>query len=125
MPGQRADFWIRIAATGLDSFIIAFIGLIINFQKLPVYKAELAHLLGSVWVWLFLGLVLYHWPLTAFKGQTVGKKLFHIKVVSAKGGKLGIGRAFLREFVGKPIASTIGLSEFCSGDGCRTLLCRN
>lgn len=30
LPGQNAGFWIRIAACGVDSFIIAFIGLIIN-----------------------------------------------------------------------------------------------
>ncbi|MBI4303197.1 MAG: RDD family protein [Chloroflexi bacterium] len=49
----------------------------------------------------------YHWLFIALKGQTVGKILLRIKVVNVQGKKPGVGRAFLREVLGKQVSTIL------------------
>jgi uncharacterized RDD family membrane protein YckC len=94
LPEEQAGFWIRIGAFGLDTFII-----------FPIYFALdfLIHGKNLDWGYPFLLLLLHCWILTGNRGQTIGKRFFGIKVVSLKDEKVGMGRAFLREFIGKPL----------------------
>ena len=48
---------------------------------------------------------LYFWLFTGLTGQTPGKMLIGIKVVDEQGNVPGLGRAALREIVGKPIST--------------------
>jgi len=48
---------------------------------------------------------LYLWLFTGLKGQTLGKMVVGIKVVNAEGSIPGLGRAALREVLGKIISS--------------------
>lgn len=58
------------------------------FIRVPVQNTLLAAVVGF----------LYYWLLTAFwNGQTLGKKLLHLRVTDVSGQKVGIGQAALRE----------------------------
>ncbi|MEU0518562.1 RDD family protein [Streptosporangium sp. NPDC006007] len=60
------------------------------FVQIPVQHTLLASLIGF----------LYYWLLTAFwNGQTLGKKLFGLRVVDVSGRKVGVGQAAIRELV--------------------------
>ena len=48
---------------------------------------------------------LYYWLFTGLKGQTPGKMAVGIKVIDAGGNVPGLGRAALRETVGKIISA--------------------
>jgi uncharacterized RDD family membrane protein YckC len=99
LPGEAAGFWIRFAACGVDSFIVISTFLILSYL---IHGAKLEKVALDIG-WPFLILLLYHWLFTGLKGQTIGKRLFHIKVVGVEDNTLGLGRAFLREVLGKPI----------------------
>ncbi|GHE41284.1 hypothetical protein GCM10017673_49530 [Streptosporangium violaceochromogenes] len=60
------------------------------FVQIPVQHTLLASLVGF----------LYYWLLTAFwNGQTLGKRLFGLRVVDAGGRPVGVGQAAIRELV--------------------------
>lgn len=98
-PGENAGFWMRFAAFGLDSFIV------IPAYYLISYLYHLATLkpMEINYGWPFVYLLVYQGLFTGLKGQTIGKRLFNIKVIDVKSGKLGLARSFLRELLGKPI----------------------
>ena len=103
---ELANFWLRFAACGVDSFIaiaLAYVGVILRWGN------EAPQLYTFHLFWLVAGL--YYWLMTGLRGQTLGKMLFHIKVVNAQGDEPGLARAFLREVLGK-LVSTIVL---CAG----------
>ncbi len=113
---EYAGFWRRMAALLLDGIIIwlALIILTFFFRFNPAFM-RLA--LGSVFVAavsvilslvIFLGPMLYYVLLTGLRGQTVGKMALGIRVVNERGDLPGLGRAALREIVGK-LVSTIAL----------------
>lgn len=60
------------------------------FVQVPVEHTPLASLIGF----------LYYWLLTAFRnGQTLGKRLFGLRVVDVGGRPVGVGQAAVRELV--------------------------
>ena len=93
--GQYAGFWRRFGAATVDFliYLIVFVVIDAQFPNTPEYENS-AILLVPLWP-------LYHWLLIGFRGKTVGKMLFHIKVVNREGKKPGVGRAFLLEVLGK------------------------
>ena len=93
---QYAGFWIRFAAWVIDSFILFVlftVGLVVT---------NLAALAG-VWLLPFV----YYWLFTGLRGQTPGKMVVGVKVVDEHGAVPGLGRAALREVVGKPISAVV------------------
>ncbi len=61
---------------------------------------------GFLFLWLFTLLPwLYYWLFTGLNGQTPGKMLIGIKVVDEQGNVPGLGRAALREIVGKTVST--------------------
>ncbi|KQL46185.1 hypothetical protein AN963_14520 [Brevibacillus choshinensis] len=101
-----AGFWIRVAATMLDSlFLIGINMLIFN----PLRRAwgltdaffSFIDLIEIVFDLLYLIL------LTWWTGQTLGKMILGIRVINARQsrGNLTAGQVFLREVIGKFLSS--------------------
>ncbi|MGW0804212.1 RDD family protein [Nonomuraea sp. NPDC002799] len=103
-PPGLAGRWRRLFAGVLDWIII-------NMLSVPFSWASWDYAWdGSRGIWdrypvehtFLAGLVafLYFWLLQAFwNGQTLGKKLFGMRVVQDNGGKLGVGQAAVRQIV--------------------------
>lgn len=115
MPVKYAGFWIRWAAAFIDSMIVGSIiaaiifgiGYLIKNPKdsepstvffliLPVVQ-----LLVLVLIWAYFVIFTYK------KEATLGKKMFGLKVISAKSEKLSLGQVILRETIGKIISGII------------------
>lgn len=101
---KYASFGRRLVANLLDSAIITcgttIIGLILGFVGgLAGTPLEAISILSSV-VGILLG-VAYWVGFTGIRGQTPGKIALSIKVIGPGGGPPGIGRALLREVIGK------------------------
>lgn len=108
-------FFARWAAYIVDSIIVGFVLLLV---KIPMAMAgmmnpELSLLKQvlfeySVWdIFLYLLSVLYFIILTYYTGQTVGKKLFHLKVVSSDDSKLSLLNVIYRETIGRYLSTVI------------------
>jgi uncharacterized RDD family membrane protein YckC len=101
-PGAPAGTMRRIIATILDSFALWIGVAVLNFFGLPALVA-----------WLPLAVVgAYFVLLTARRGQTFGKLLMGIEVVSAAGRPPSILRVVMRELVGKPAVVLLMLGLF-------------
>ena len=101
-PGRPAGIMRRIVATGLDSFALWIGVAVLNFFGLP-----------ALVTWLPLAVVgAYFVLLTARRGQTFGKLLMGIEVVSGAGRPPSILRVVMRELVGKPVVVVLMLGLF-------------
>ncbi|MBE9918319.1 RDD family protein [Paenibacillus donghaensis] len=93
-----AGFWIRGIALLLDSAILFAVSLLIR-KVTPAPAADTwfstAELITSI-----IGLV-YFVALTCLFGQTIGKKIVGIRVVSQDGGQAGGGKVLVRETIGR------------------------
>ena len=94
---EYVGFWTRFAAWIIDSFIILIIMIITIVATMFVGFVGILVILLLPW--------LYYWLFTGLQGQTLGKKAVGIKVVDGQGDIPGLGRAALREVVGKVISS--------------------
>lgn len=98
---HRAGFWVRLAAFWIDGVIVwAAVKVIVLVARIGgVYlPAELSVILLGACYWV---------ALTGWRGQTVGKALCGLTVVSGDGGPPGFVFAVLRECVGKPISALV------------------
>lgn len=89
-------FWIRLLASIIDSVIVNVAAIILTL---------IAGVPGIVLGWL--GSILYYVLFTGLKGQTPGKMATGIQVVTEGGEVPGVGRAFLREIIGKIISTVV------------------
>jgi uncharacterized RDD family membrane protein YckC len=83
----------RYAAYILDGLILLPFTIFLRVFKIP-----------------FLGWIIvygYHWISTFLYGQTFGKKLFGLRVVSNNKSKITLGRAFIREVLGRFVSAII------------------
>ncbi|UCB43633.1 MAG: RDD family protein [Dehalococcoidales bacterium] len=110
---EYAGFWIRFAASIIDSIIVEAVYFLFAFL---LYRAVIADLyspfISVFWFpipWLLPWL--YYWLFIGLKGQTLGKMAVGIKVINIQGEKPGLGLAALREIVGKLVSSIV----FCLG----------
>jgi uncharacterized RDD family membrane protein YckC len=105
---EFAGFWIRFGATLLDFlFLLGLSFLIFN----PIRRAlgyDLETLSPVDFVETIVDL-LYTTLLTWWSGQTLGKMIVGIRVVSARHarGKLTIGQVLLREVIGKLLSGIV------------------
>lgn len=121
-PAAAADlagFWRRFGGSIIDAFIVVTIyillGILIWLLSLPFMfgsgpgNRPLAYIVftfvGRAWVVALLVPWLYYWLFIGLKGQTPGKMAVGIRVVDRRGDTPGLGRAALREVVGKTVAS--------------------
>ena len=118
-PGREAapvgymGFWIRLAAVLIDGVILMFLVRMIWFvASLPSWLFGM----GIGGSFLFLEVValpcLYMVILTGIWGQTLGKKILGIKVVDDEGQPPGLGKAIIREVIGKFISVVCVLIGF-------------
>ncbi len=99
----------RLGAAFLDAMLLAAIVLAILAAtgRYPTSASftDSARLLAGLW-WFLLVSCLYTVPMTALRGQTVGKMALRIRVAALPdGGAPGFARAFIRWFV--PLAMNI------------------
>lgn len=95
---EYMGFWIRAAAFVIDFVVVSAINLVLTIIGL----VGITFVTGFAYGVLFIGL----------RGQTPGKIALGIKVVNAQGDVPGIGRAALREVVGKIISAIVILLGF-------------
>jgi uncharacterized RDD family membrane protein YckC len=110
MEKPKAGFWLRLVALMIDGFLVLLIQIILG--ALLAYIGSNGfnlHNSASMLVQLFSTIVsLFYWIFfTGYCGQTPGKMLLRIQVVTSDGTTLGYGKAFYREVVGKFISSII------------------
>ncbi|MEV4248453.1 RDD family protein [Streptosporangium canum] len=102
--GRLGGRWRRLFAGILDIIIVGIISSPFTYEsfstvwdadkdifvRIPIQHTFLAAFVGF----------LYYWLLTAFwNGQTLGKKLFGLRVVDIGWGRVGVGQAAVRELV--------------------------
>ncbi len=100
---EYMGFWIRLRASIIDGIIIWFISFVLSpFLLRPIIDPQFSALSSIFWLPLTW---LYYWLFTGIKGQTLGKMVVGIKVVNARGDRVGLGIAALREIVGKTLSA--------------------
>jgi len=118
-PYRYAGFWIRVAATLIDSlFLVGISFLLFNpLRRLMGYTEEVYSPIDVIELIVnFLYFVLLTW----WTGQTLGKMLVGIRVINARNDgqrqRLSLGQVFLREVIGKLLSSIpLGLGYFWVG----------
>ncbi|MGG1660601.1 RDD family protein [Brevibacillus sp. NRS-1366] len=103
---QFAGFWIRVCATLLDSLFLIGISLLI-FNPLRRALGVSDYVFSLIDLIEVLFDLLYMVLLTWVKGQTLGKVITGIRVISARQARanLSAGQVILREVIGKMLAS--------------------
>ena len=94
----NAGFWVRFAAFWIDGLIVwgVVMAVVLVARKCGIYvPIELSVLVSGMFYWFVL---------TGWRGQTAGKALCGLKVVSNSGSPAGFLRAGLRECIGKVIS---------------------
>ncbi|WP_139490553.1 RDD family protein [Brevibacillus dissolubilis] len=107
-----AGFWLRFAATVVDSiFLSAVNAIIFDSMERAMGIDNPAQTLTSMDMWAVLFNFAYIILLTWWTGQTLGKMLFRIRVVNANthtsGERLSFGQVILREVIGKLLSSLV------------------
>jgi uncharacterized RDD family membrane protein YckC len=102
IPPRLGGRWRRLFAGILDIIIVSLVsspftyrtyGTILDIDSGILVRVPVQHTLLTAVVGF-----LYYWLLTAFwNGQTLGKKLLHLRVTDVSGQKVGVGQAALRE----------------------------
>lgn len=111
----NAGFFVRLAAFLIDSILIALISLGLRF---PLWLLDMIlpnSLLSRDFIFQYsitdlIFVILqasYFILLTYASGQTVGKKLMHLKVVSVQGCKLTLWEVVIRETVGRFLSALV------------------
>jgi uncharacterized RDD family membrane protein YckC len=100
--GEYAGFITRLLAFVIDAFIVSaaigIVGLVANFLSNFFRSGEWAQVFVTLVV-LSVSLLIYiayYVGLWVFAGQTVGKALFGLRVISADGERVHIRQAFIR-----------------------------
>ena len=109
VAAEYMGFWIRFGAAIIDTIVVWLISFVLSyFPLVHIFGYRFAFVPSIFWfpiAWL------YYWLFTGLKGQTLGKMAVSIKVVDARGDKLGLGIAAMREVLGKTISAVV----FCLG----------
>jgi uncharacterized RDD family membrane protein YckC len=98
---EKAGFLVRLVAYIIDAIIIAIPNAIIQAifmgglqSDSPGGGAVIMALIGSLLVLVWsVGYLVYFWTTS---GQTIGKKVMGVKVVTTDGELVGVGKAILR-----------------------------
>lgn len=99
---EYMGFWIRLVAATIDFVFLSVAGAVLGLL-VPGY---ITFFLGWVYAVLFIGRM----------GQTPGKMALSVQVVDAEGNVPGIGRAILREIIGKFVSGVaLGLGYLWVG----------
>ena len=89
-------FWIRFLASLIDSVVLFIVALILGAITAG----------ASAYIQLIIN-ILYYVLFTGLRGQTPGKMVVGIQVLTREGEVPGIGRAILREVIGKFVSGIV------------------
>jgi uncharacterized RDD family membrane protein YckC len=109
-PAAAADlagFWRRFAALLIDSIVVLgiYLGITSGLSVLSFMVGGLFPIQVLAGIVILVVAWLYYWLFIGLKGQTPGKMAVGVKVVDGRGNIPGLGRAALREVVGKIVSS--------------------
>jgi uncharacterized RDD family membrane protein YckC len=118
---EPAGFWIRFLAAIIDGIILSIVGSVVNVVfggamgaatlTQPSDSAATAGLLAGLFgIGMILSMVIqlgYYVILTGIYGATLGKMILGLRVVDTSGQKIGIGKAVLREIIGKFVSGLV------------------
>ncbi len=106
---KYAGFWMRFWAYLLDLLVIASINGIVVYPVFRVLDLSLndSNMFAPVSVVTALIFYAYFVLMTRFFGQTLGKMVFGLRVISLKDQKLSWGAIMFREWIGRFISGTI------------------
>ena len=93
---EYMGFWIRFLASLIDSVILFIVALILGAITAG----------ASAYIQLIIN-ILYYVLFTGLRGQTPGKMVVGIQVLTREGEVPGIGRAILREVIGKFVSGIV------------------
>jgi len=96
----KAGFWIRLGAAIIDWSIISAASFVLAWPlRLFLFGGNFISL-GLLW--------LYFWLMTGLnRGQTLGKMAVGIRVIDVSGNPPTLGKAALREIVGKTVSALV------------------
>lgn len=95
-----AGFWIRLAASLIDAFILSIVVVIPFILLMLIGNSELVGILVKVFfIAGIVGEIFYYvmMPLSKYQG-TLGKYFLGLKIVDANGNKISAGKSGLRYF---------------------------
>ena len=95
---EYMGFWVRFAAWIVDFILLFVVQFVVSLTGLAFVSISISLFYGV----LFIGL----------RGQTPGKRVLGIQVVNQQGQVPGIGRAALREIIGKLVSTVVILVGF-------------
>ena len=106
---KYAGFWMRFWAYLLDLLVIGSINGIVVYPVFRVLDLSLndSNMFAPVSVVTALIFYAYFVLMTRFFGQTLGKMVFGLRVISLKDQKLSWGAIMFREWIGRFISGTI------------------
>jgi uncharacterized RDD family membrane protein YckC len=104
-----AGFWMRFWAYLLDSVVIGSINRIIVYPIFRMFDLSLseANMFAPVSIITAIVFYAYFVLMTKYLGQTLGKMVFGLKVVSLNDEKLNWSTIMFREWIGRFISGTI------------------
>lgn len=107
----KASFWERLAAMIIDDIIFIIPSLTFLFAisiSSPDFFKNTENSIGQLWIPLLnLIYILYNIGLVTWKGATLGKMALKLKVVTTSYERIPLGKAVLRETIGKWSSSLI------------------
>jgi len=101
---EYAGFWRRAAAWLIDT-VVLWVGQVMLYSPLVDAVLWVSGSYGLATVSTYLPSALYGVLFIAFRGQTPGKMLLHVRVVNEYGAVPGFWRAALRETLGKWVSA--------------------
>lgn len=109
---QLAGFWVRYAAIFIDSIILFIISTVLQYGLQSIDTEAFSNFgrsgLNMLFAWMYSCGFLYLW-----QGETPGKRVLGIRVVSSDQSGLSLGRIILRETLGKFLSAILfGIGYF-------------
>jgi uncharacterized RDD family membrane protein YckC len=96
---RPAGFWLRVAAIAIDLVVVMFVErsfILVSRLMRGVWAADAWSVTSLVGAFTFVFVAAYTTVLHAVAGQTIGKLVMRIRVVTVDGDLPGVGQAFLR-----------------------------
>ncbi len=109
---EYASVWTRLGAILIDTLLLLpFYIPIFAITGMLDEGGEMSPLAGILFFFTFAGIIVFGLWNTIVRmgktGQSLGRKFLHIAVLTADGEPIGIGKAALREIIGRWISGLI------------------
>lgn len=115
---EYAGFWVRAAAAIIDGIILSVVNSIIGamfgggFGPASLSQqggSDAGDIAGLFSIWMISVLIngAYYVGLTGLYGATLGKRVLGLRVVDSNGQMVGLGKAALRELIGKFVSGIV------------------